>query len=153
MLTQLSNAQCLEINVWMRPLLAVVPSLWRHLQCWRRFFDKNGDWWQLANALKYGAAFFVTTFSILRVQNPETPAFDVLWMLAIGASTLYRCASRHAQPFARSNSPPECETHAARGGTFTKIGACCIVTATASARSCRSTARSSIRATTFTCAA
>lgn len=39
-----------KINVWIRPLIALLPPLWRFIQCWRRFYDTK-DFWQQLNGI------------------------------------------------------------------------------------------------------
>lgn len=54
--------KCTPINKWFRPLLALLPSLWRFLQCLRRYRDGK-DKSQLYNAGKYAyEAFYCSSY-------------------------------------------------------------------------------------------
>ena len=83
---------CIDSNKYSRPILALIPSIWRFLQCLRRYRDscpprqastrsawlqslRGGDTVQLWNAGKYACAFPIVAFS----QPADDPAMkDVL---------------------------------------------------------------------------
>ena len=84
------NDVCFDINTYARPLLAVLPSLWRFLQCLRRFNDSGRtDMWQLVNAGKYSMAFFITIFSIARIAAPNNVPLTVFWVISLTVGALY----------------------------------------------------------------
>jgi len=79
---------CDAANVWMKSIIAILPGLWRFLQCLRRYRDSK-DWWQLVNAGKYSTGFFVVITSLLHSVFPNDSGFLVLWILSILTSTCY----------------------------------------------------------------
>lgn len=61
--------------------LATLPSIWRLLQCLRRYMD-TGDWFpHLANSLKYSmSAVYYTTLSVYRIdRRSETKAVFIVF--------------------------------------------------------------------------
>jgi hypothetical protein len=75
-------------NPYVRPTIAMIPSILRMLQCLRRYRDtRSRD--QLWNAGKYSSSLFVSIFSALRGGYPLIYVFLVLWLLSIIISTIY----------------------------------------------------------------
>ncbi len=75
------SSQCLLLNPFIRPTMAMLPSLWRMLQCLRRYHDRTNkaDRVQLANAGKYFVALCVTICSLLRALLDNYYA-DAVWI-------------------------------------------------------------------------
>lgn len=79
--------RCMAHQIWVFPLIAVFPSLWRLLQCLRRYYDSK-DFHQLLNAAKYGTGLLVITTSALRKAFPNGYT-TTLWLVAVFLGTLY----------------------------------------------------------------
>ena len=71
---------CLRANVWTRPVIAIMPTVWRVLQCIRRYKDQN-DKMQLVNAGKYATGLVVGMFSALRSE--VSSKFFVPWLISV----------------------------------------------------------------------
>ena len=96
---------CMDSNKYARPLVALVPSVWRFLQCLRRYRDscppsdgrtwsawlnrfRGGDRVQLWNAGKYACAFPIVAFSY---GDKSDVALAACWWISmiIGAGYKY----------------------------------------------------------------
>ena len=100
--------QCMEIQWWTRPTIAVLPQLWRFLQQLRRYRDFQ-DKWHLVNAAKYlyvknsrkiprfikfwfySSSFLVSSFSLMRQDNSgiTNPSIFYLWLISILFTTCF----------------------------------------------------------------
>ena len=99
------DTTCVAQNKYSRPLLALIPSVLRFLQCLRRYRDscppsdgrtwcawlnrfRGGDRVQLWNAGKYACAFPIVAFSY---RNEDDTALQVCWWISmvIGAGYKY----------------------------------------------------------------
>lgn len=78
---------CFAHQAWVFPVIAVFPSMWRLLQCIRRFKDTK-DSHQLINAAKYSSGLVVITASAIRKSYPNAYT-NVFWFLAIVVSTIF----------------------------------------------------------------
>jgi len=76
-----------EINPWLKPLLAALPSYWRIIQCLRRYYDTK-DPSNFINAGKYSCNFFVVAFSAKKVAESSN-LFFILWLVAACVATIY----------------------------------------------------------------
>jgi len=83
-----TNNYCSEnVNPWLKPLLAALPSYFRLIQCLRRYYDTK-DPSNFINAGKYSCNFFVVAFSAKKVAESSNEFF-VLWVLAASVATIY----------------------------------------------------------------
>lgn len=80
------NTGCAAANKYTRPLISMLPSLWRLLQCFRRYRDGK-DRNHMINAGKYASSIFVSLLSALR--SLVSPGFLVPWLLAVIVATFY----------------------------------------------------------------
>jgi hypothetical protein len=71
---------CMAANVWTKPLIAILPLVWRVLQCFRRYKDQN-DRMQLVNAGKYATGLIVGLFSALR--SNVSSKFFIPWLISV----------------------------------------------------------------------
>ena len=98
---------CLDQNAVAKPLLAVIPSWWRFLQCLRRYRDACpspesatcGAYWhsatsgakgQLYNALKYACAFPIVFFSMYRTKGVYDDFYFVGWCISVAYGASYK---------------------------------------------------------------
>lgn len=81
---------CLAHQPYVFPLIAAFPSLWRLLQCIRRFRDTK-DVHQLINAGKYFSGLVVITMSAVRRAFPSAYT-DIFWFVSIFVSTVFTFA-------------------------------------------------------------
>jgi len=82
---------CAAANPVLRPLIAVLPGLWRFLQCLRRYKDSR-EYAHLLNAAKYSCSFFVAICSAIRgasIGQEQNELVFVLWLFGIVVSTIY----------------------------------------------------------------
>jgi len=77
---------CSKLNKYIQPFIALLPAMWRFLQCLRRYRDTK-DVWQVYNAGKYSTGFFVIMLSSLR--SAGYPSATFFWGLAVVISTCY----------------------------------------------------------------
>jgi len=77
---------CTPINVYVKPILSALPSLWRILQQIRRYKDQR-DYRHLINAGKYSCSFPVIVFSTL--FSSYNPNFLGPWIVALLVNTAY----------------------------------------------------------------
>lgn len=81
------------LQVWVIPLLCVLPLWFRFMQCLRRYRDTHERWPILGNALKYAVAHTVVIFSVFsphlnHLEGGRTWTRDV-WIFCCVLSTLY----------------------------------------------------------------
>eukprot|EP00656_Telonema_subtile_P051489 TRINITY_DN6938_c0_g1_i3.p1 TRINITY_DN6938_c0_g1~~TRINITY_DN6938_c0_g1_i3.p1 ORF type:complete len:826 (-),score=263.81 TRINITY_DN6938_c0_g1_i3:836-3313(-) len=95
---------CVDQNNTLKPYIAMIPSWWRLMQCFRRYWDscpataegvlgkdlKAGDKGQLWNALKYGCAFPVTITSVIRKAHDNSDVTTGFWIVAVAVGALYK---------------------------------------------------------------
>ena len=75
---------CLGANLYMKPIIALIPLTWRFMQCIRRYHDLK-DKHQLWNAGKYASSIFVSIFSALRTKDNN---FTYVWIVFVIISTI-----------------------------------------------------------------
>lgn len=79
---------CKNSHKWILTILAVLPLLWRFLQCLRRYRDLN-DSAQLLNAGKYLTSMILAVISSLKNSTSQSKALFVIWLIIALASTTY----------------------------------------------------------------
>lgn len=62
----IDQAQCMERNFIIRPIVNCIPAWIRFAQCLRRYYDTKEAFPHLVNAGKYSTTFFAVIFSTLR---------------------------------------------------------------------------------------
>eukprot|EP00698_Gefionella_okellyi_P013123 TRINITY_DN3575_c0_g2_i2.p1 TRINITY_DN3575_c0_g2~~TRINITY_DN3575_c0_g2_i2.p1 ORF type:complete len:548 (-),score=90.58 TRINITY_DN3575_c0_g2_i2:1101-2744(-) len=83
------TTRCTAANTYVRPVLAVLPALWRFLQCLRRYRDTGEAFPHLVNACKYSMTFFVVLFSNLSKNYPTQVGYLVIWAVISAVGTTY----------------------------------------------------------------
>eukprot|EP01135_Chromosphaera_perkinsii_P007211 Nk52_evm19s745 gene=Nk52_evmTU19s745 len=88
-----SDSMCLSGKYGIRPILTILPAMWRFLQCLRRYRDTGDAFPHLANAGKYSTAFFVCAMASLDAyvagDSKTWTVFRYFWILASIVSTIY----------------------------------------------------------------
>lgn len=83
-----SQSRCGSSSSHLMGFFAALPSIWRFLQCGRRFMDSGDAFPHLANMVKYlvGVAYY-TLLSLWRIQRSQT--FRVLFITVASINSIY----------------------------------------------------------------
>ncbi|KAI8341090.1 EXS family-domain-containing protein, partial [Chlamydoabsidia padenii] len=81
------DTHCNVPKMWVTPLLASLPPLWRGLQCLRRYYDSK-EKHHLVNGLKYVTSIMATLIAGVRRITPS-PGVEVIWILVSIVNSSY----------------------------------------------------------------
>eukprot|EP00698_Gefionella_okellyi_P013236 TRINITY_DN3614_c0_g1_i2.p1 TRINITY_DN3614_c0_g1~~TRINITY_DN3614_c0_g1_i2.p1 ORF type:complete len:717 (+),score=122.65 TRINITY_DN3614_c0_g1_i2:57-2207(+) len=81
--------RCLPVNIYVRPVLACLPALWRALQCIRRFKTTGDKFPHLVNMMKYITNCMLVVFGSIYRAYPDNIPLTVVWALNAVIAMVY----------------------------------------------------------------